>query len=80
MWTGRRPRLFAAATDANITLLREYLDAGFDVNYHHRGDTALSTAVAFKRAEAVRYLLERGADPAVRPMRNMSSALKRRVR
>lgn len=57
--------VFAAAADGNITLLREYLDAGYDVNYQRKGDTALSNAVVFKRTEAVRFLLERGANPAM---------------
>lgn len=57
--------VFSAAAEGNVRQLREYLDAGYEVNYQRQGDTALSMAVVFKRPEAVRLLLERGANPAV---------------
>lgn len=56
---------FAAAAEGNVGLLTELVSQGFDVNYERRGSSALGNAVTFKRPEAVRYLLGRGADPKV---------------
>lgn len=56
---------FAAAAEGNVGLLTELVSEGFDVNYERRGSSALGNAVMFKRPEAVRYLLGRGADPKV---------------
>ena len=57
--------VFAAAGEGNVSQLRDYLDGGYDVNYQRKGDTALSVAVVFKRPEAVRFLLDRGANAAM---------------
>jgi hypothetical protein len=56
---------FAAASDGDIRTIAGYLDAGLDVNYVRNGRSMLSAAVSSRRAEAVRFLLERGADPMI---------------
>lgn len=56
---------FAAAAEGNVRQLTDLVSQGYDVNFQRRGRSALGTAVTFKRPEAVRYLLSRGADPAI---------------
>lgn len=56
--------VFAAAAEGDVARLRQFLSDGYDVNYQRKGSSALSAAVIFKRADAVRFLLSRGADPA----------------
>lgn len=47
-----------------LTLFKEYLKKGVDVNCRHPyGWTALHSAAANSRPEAVRFLLKNGADP-----------------
>lgn len=57
--------VFAAAAEGDIDRLQQFLAGGYDVNYQRKGRSALATAVIFKRAEAVRFLLSRGADPSI---------------
>ena len=57
-------RLLRAALACDATKLREALDSGDDVNaYDEHGMTPLLTAVFIGDREAVRLLLEAGADP-----------------
>jgi hypothetical protein len=53
----------AAASIGDVAAARGFLDAGFDVNYRRGNSTALGAAVIAGRAEMVRFLLSRGADP-----------------
>lgn len=53
-----------AAMVGNISRMEEYLKKGVDVNCRHPyGWTALHSAAANSRPEAVRFLLKNGADP-----------------
>jgi ankyrin repeat protein len=59
--------LLLAAAANRIDTLAELLAAGADVNERHRdGYTALHAAAVLGHAEAVAFLLDRGADPRVR--------------
>jgi len=59
--------LFESAALGDAGRLRELLDAGGDPDvFAPDGATALTLAAFFKRPEAVRLLLERGADPNLR--------------
>ncbi|OXU21902.1 hypothetical protein TSAR_002413 [Trichomalopsis sarcophagae] len=56
-------RFFLAALYGNIPDLKKAIDSGLDVNTRHSlGWTALQTAAINGRVEALRYLIERGAD------------------
>ena len=56
---------FAAASDGDVQTIAGYLDAGLDVNYLRNGRSLLSAAVTSKRIDAIRFLLDRGADPMI---------------
>ena len=59
--------LFEASAVGDATRLRELLDAGADPNeFAPDGFTPLTLACFFKRPEAARLLLERGADVYLR--------------
>ena len=59
--------LLLAAAANRVDTLAELLTAGADVNERHRdGYTALHAAAVLGHAEAVAFLLDRGADPHVR--------------
>lgn len=59
--------LLLAAAANRVDILAALLAAGADVNEHHRGGyTALHAAAVLGHAEAVAFLLDRGADPHVR--------------
>ena len=59
--------LLLAAAANRVDTLAELLAAGADVNERHRdGYTALHAAAVLGHAEAVAFLLDRGADPHVR--------------
>ena len=59
--------LFEASAVGDATRLRELLDAGADPNeFAPDGFTPLTLACFFKRPEAARLLLERGADVHLR--------------
>jgi hypothetical protein len=55
--------VFAAAADGDVRALTSFLDGGYDPNYRRGGRTALAHAVLSGRVDAVRLLLNRGADP-----------------
>ena len=56
--------LYEAATVGDASRIRELAAAGTDLNaYAHDGFTALGLAAFFKRPDAVRALLDLGADP-----------------
>ena len=57
-------RLLRAALAGDATTLREAIDSGDDINaYDENGMTTLLTAVFIGNTQAVRLLLEAGADP-----------------
>lgn len=53
-----------AARHGNVELLEKMLDEGEDINavYNKKGDSALKTAARFGKVDAVKFLIERGAD------------------
>ena len=57
--------LNAAAAEGDIRTAKRVLDEGLDVNYKRSDQTALHFAILFKRAEMVKFLLERGADSLI---------------
>lgn len=62
-WTWAGEKLAEAAEAGRMDIIKQFLDAGFDVNTVAEGDgTALIGASKGGHAELVRYLLERGAD------------------
>lgn len=73
------PPVSAAAMQTDPRILRTVLDAGANINARdaHSGWSPLAVAVVFGRAESVKLLLERGADPTedYRPGENLWFAL-----
>lgn len=72
---GRRPDAFEAAAVGDMDALRAALDAEPDVvrRHSHDGWTLLHLAAFFRHVDAVRLLLQRGADVravSTNPMRN----------
>lgn len=59
--------LQAAATSGNVETMAALLDAGAKINEHHVGcyGSALVAAIVNSKHDAVRLLLERGADPSL---------------
>lgn len=65
------PALFAATTYQGV---KAVLDAGGDVSQRNtKGDTALHQHRYYKSPEAIRLLIERGADPAVKNNEGLSA-------
>lgn len=55
-----------AAISGKVRVMRAMVLAGMDVNYHTSdGPTALYCAVGYNQIEAVTYLLQEGANPAI---------------
>jgi len=55
--------IFRAASDGNVTAVRNLLNAGADVNAReHEGETPLMYAAVAGKIEVVKLLLDRGAD------------------
>ncbi|MGI9165355.1 MAG: TonB family protein [Pyrinomonadaceae bacterium] len=58
--------LTRAVTDGDTTAVRALLAAGSDVNTTSGGQTPLILAIAFRRIQILKLLLEAGADPHLR--------------
>lgn len=55
--------MFAAAYDGDVARLGQLLDSGEAIDQEKGGFTPLTYAMDFGKLDAVRFLLERGADP-----------------
>ncbi|MCL4432408.1 MAG: ankyrin repeat domain-containing protein [Epsilonproteobacteria bacterium] len=65
-------RLSYASYEGDLEMMKKYLEMGADV--HQWGDEALYRACESGRTEAVRFLLEKGADPKARNGRALEAA------
>ncbi len=53
------------ASKGDVVKVQQFLDAGMDVNATGGSSTALMVAVAYKKADMVRYLINHGADVSI---------------
>ena len=60
-----RSLLHFACQGGNTTIIETFLSCGLDVNIKdtNRGLTPLAVSILFKKVDAIKYLLQKGADP-----------------